>query len=821
MRLEKIVLLSAVWTAFSAFAGFYRTEQADGGWRVLDPAGKPITVLAIEKANMRGPFCEKLGNHPYEESMKRRGETREAWVARTAERLRTWGFNVLGTSCDDWLKRKGFGYTEMFAFGGRMAKKGGEYCISPWKGAPCQAFPNVFHSEFKRLCDEVAKEGCARHRDDPALLGYYLDNELNWWGDGDWYRPGMLDHVLRTLSEDHLAYRVAVKTLERTVKVGARAYLALPEAEKTEARALFTRIVAREYFKITTEAIRRYDPNHLILGCRFAGVQGGSDEAWSAAGRYCDVVSFNCYPHADFEGDRLTVRVHHRTVGKDDARFVETDLGEVMDRLSRVTGKPMFVTEWSFIGLDAGLPCKVGCGQRLATQADRARAVGLFLDFILTKPYMIGSEYFMWVDEPALGCTAAHPEDSNYGLVDVEDRPYREVTEAFRARNPEGGEWIRPVRTPEGWRFRSPDGTTWKARGIEKVRAESGEPLSRQDWAKLTAQRLSDWGFNMIGSGSDWMVSEKGRLVTTEMIALSMWMKDRGDAYRLTLKSEGFCDELANVFHPEFSAVCDEAAKASCSKHCADMALVGYYLDNELDWWGDGDWRACGLMDYALKTLPTNHTARIAAERFRADYPDDPAKARLKFTEEVAERYFSTIVRAIRRYDPNHLVLGVRFAGIYGAPDPVWRIAGKWCDVVTLNCYPRVDLEKDEVWLPVQRADDSSRFERRTLAEMLEERHRISGRPLLITEWSFLGLDVGTPHRLEVAQEFSTQSLRAAAVASFRRLVGRLPFVIGDEFYRWSDEAVSANGRTETMNWGLVDLHGRPHEEVVKEMRRP
>ena len=49
MRFGKIVLLSAVWMAFSASAGFYRTEQADGGWRVLDPEGKPITVLAIEK----------------------------------------------------------------------------------------------------------------------------------------------------------------------------------------------------------------------------------------------------------------------------------------------------------------------------------------------------------------------------------------------------------------------------------------------------------------------------------------------------------------------------------------------------------------------------------------------------------------------------------------------------------------------------------------------------------------------------------------------------------------------------------------------------
>ena len=105
----------------------------------------------------------------------------------------------------------------------------------------------------------------------------------------------------------------------------------------------------------------------------------------------------------------------------------------MIDERARVAHKPLFITEWSFIGLDAGLPCAVGCGQRLATQTERARAVGMFLDFVRAHPALVGSEYFMWVDDPAQGCTKAHPEDSNYGLVDVENRPYREVTEAFRA----------------------------------------------------------------------------------------------------------------------------------------------------------------------------------------------------------------------------------------------------------------------------------------------------------------------------------------------------------------------------------------------------
>ena len=76
------------------------------------------------------------------------------------------------------------------------------------------------------------------------------------------------------------------------------------------------------------------------------------------------------------------------------------------------------------------------------------------------------------------------------------------------------------------------------------------------------------------------------------------------------------------------------------------------------------------------------------------------------------------------------------------------------------------------------------------------------------------------PHRIGVAQEFPTQRERAAAVEAFNRQMEALPFVIGDAFYRWADEPTVVNGRTEIMNWGLVDRQNRPHESVVKSMGR-
>ena len=93
----------------------------------------------------------------------------------------------------------------------------------------------------------------------------------------------------------------------------------------------------------------------------------------------------------------------------------------------------MLITEWSFPALDAGLPSVHGAGQRFFTQKGRTAATKLFAQTMLSLPYLIGYDYFMWVDEPALGISEAFPEDSNYGLVNEDCEPYEELTEMFTA----------------------------------------------------------------------------------------------------------------------------------------------------------------------------------------------------------------------------------------------------------------------------------------------------------------------------------------------------------------------------------------------------
>ena len=55
-----------------------------------------------------------------------------------------------------------------------------------------------------------------------------------------------------------------------------------------------------------------------------------------------------------------------------------------------------------------------------------------------------------------------------------------------------------------------------------------------------------------------------------------------------------------------------------------------------------------------------------------------------EFSVRMVERYFQALSKACRQVDPNHLNLGMRWAGV----PPDWAVEGmKFFDVFSLNCY--------------------------------------------------------------------------------------------------------------------------------------
>lgn len=407
--------------------GFFRTQQINGVWWLIDPNGYPTLSIGTDHVSYFVHWCEKLGYAPYHENVKRKYGSEEAWAKEAVRRLLSWNFNVLGANNSVKARYQGLAHTEFLAFGSDFASTADIVPKVHWTG-----FPDVFDPRFERFCDLRAKQRCAPNKDDPWLLGYFLDNELEWWGKSG--RPwGMAEEAWKK-PKDRACKQALVRILREFYRDDIKAFNtdfgtnftqfddllasqtpSQPLNERgQEALMAFVREAAERYFRITAQAIRKYDPNHLNLGCRFAW--DAPEPAWEMAGKYCDIVTVNLYPRIDLE------------------RGIVLGIEEHLRKRYEICRKPIIVTEWSFPALDAKdsqgrpLPCKHGAGMRVDNQTQKARCYAIMQRTLFSLPFIVGSHYFMWVDEPALGISSTFPEDSNYGLVNEADEPYPELT---------------------------------------------------------------------------------------------------------------------------------------------------------------------------------------------------------------------------------------------------------------------------------------------------------------------------------------------------------------------------------------------------------
>jgi agarase len=184
--------------------------------------------------------------------------------------------------------------------------------------------------------------------------------------------------------------------------VSAASFEELPATAATEAyksdAVQFLEIVATRYFGVCGKAIHAADPNHLYLGARFAGMP---PEAVLRSARHADVVSINVYAF---------------------------DPRPAIQAVFKATGRPVMVTEFAFRAENSGLPNRQGAGPKVPDQAARAKAYADYVTRLESLPEAVGYHWFEWVDEPKEG--RFDGENSNYGLVDIQDRPYKEFVEA-------------------------------------------------------------------------------------------------------------------------------------------------------------------------------------------------------------------------------------------------------------------------------------------------------------------------------------------------------------------------------------------------------
>jgi len=237
---------------------------------------------------------------------------------------------------------------------------------------------DVYAPDFAGTIDRAAAEQCDARKDDPYLLGYFLGNEPPW--------PG----------RESVAVDAILAGRPSPMQQELRKFLAA--GDTPERRRAFLYEAYRRFVETVTAAIRKHDPNHLSLGLRFGSTTPVEIVRLS---KVFDVYSLNNYAYAVNPAEIAKVRA-------------------AIDR-------PILIGEFHFGVPGRGMPPGL---KQTANQEERGVAYRFYVENAMADPSVVGAHWFEWIDEPSTGRNDG--ENYNIGMVDVTDRPYRELVDAAR-----------------------------------------------------------------------------------------------------------------------------------------------------------------------------------------------------------------------------------------------------------------------------------------------------------------------------------------------------------------------------------------------------
>lgn len=372
--------------------GFFRVEQIGGRWWFVDPDGHLFFSTSStgmgsfgsdSRIRERADYFAAIPEAAAPDSApagRRPAAGFYAWnvTRRHGAQTRSKWIDLLFRRMDDWgLNTIGNWSDPRLWNAGRKAY---QVNLRGWgMETGYMGMPDVYSEEWPKMVDQAAAEQCAPRKDDPWLLGYFIANEPPWPGRESLVVDIILDRPPSAIQREAKAFLAAGDTPERRKQFIYRAF--------------------DRYLEVINAAIKRHDPNHLNLGLRFGGSLPPAEML--RASKAFDVYSMNVYSTA------LDPKV--------------------MDEIHRVTGRPIIVGEFHFgvpgRGLAPGLV-------QVRDLAERGVAYRYYVEQAAAHPAFIGSSWFQWVDQPPTG--RMDGENYNIGLVDVTDRPYRDLVEAMK-----------------------------------------------------------------------------------------------------------------------------------------------------------------------------------------------------------------------------------------------------------------------------------------------------------------------------------------------------------------------------------------------------
>ncbi|MER3373282.1 MAG: hypothetical protein RIM83_01440 [Allomuricauda sp.] len=322
---------------------------------------------------------------------------------------------------------------------------------------------------------------------------------------------------------------------------------------------------------------------------------------------------------------------------------------------------------------------------------------------------------------------------------------------------------------PEG-KGLNPDNPNSVSFGTWNLYRRFGEDYATKS-NEMIIDRMSNWGINTIANWS-----------SREIINMNK------KPFMLQLYGLGIGDGvmgLADVYADDFKDKIENVIKENVTPNRENPWLIGYFTGNEPSWLG----QESRLCDQILSKEDDKPMKR-ALQQYLVN--GDTPERRKAFVYETFETFLQTVEAAVRRNDPNHLTLGIRFGKI--PEDGILEICKDIFDVFSFNCYELVPPEED-----------------------MNRITKVTELPMIIGEYHAGTVDRGMAQALV---QVENQEERGVAYRLYTEQAFKHPGLIGVGYFQWSDQDVTGRFYDgENYNCGLVDVTDRPYKHMVNAIK--
>ena len=288
-------------------------------------------------------------------------------------------------------------------------------------------------------------------------------------------------------------------------------------------------------------------------------------------------------------------------------------------------------------------------------------------------------------------------------------------------------------------------------------------------WMDLTIRRMDNWGLNTIANWSDTALGATQR--KPYVANISGWGIDEGPM------------GMPDVYASDYLLQVDEAAARQCVPLKDDPYLLGYFIGNEQPWPG----RELELAEVILQGEETPMKAALLKYLEEGDTPE----RRIAFAYDTFGKFLTVVRDAVRKYDSNHLNLGIRYGG--SPPDRIIEMSKGYFDVFSINVYAYS-----------------------VKPELMDKIYDLTGLPIVIGEFHFGTAGRGLSPWLA---QVSNLEERGVGYRYYVENAAAHPALIGTHWFQWIDQPNTGRGDGESGLIGFVDVTDRPYPDMVEASR--